>query len=144
MISIDVVGIPAPGGSKKGFIVRGRVVMAPDCKRTKPWMSLVAETARRQYNGPLLDGPICMSYEFVFPRPKSHFRTGKLSHILRDDAPKWHTSKPDLTKIIRSTEDALSGVVWKDDCRVCKRTDDTKRYANPGEQPGVHMLISEL
>lgn len=142
-IRIDVEGIPAPGGSKSGFIVKGRVVMAPASKKTKPWMDLVSLHARRQYDGPLLKGAIECRYTFWMPRPKHHFIGGKPEKGLKPNAPHWHTNTPDLTKIIRSTEDALTGIVWEDDCKVATRQDN-KFYCRPGQAPGVEILILDL
>jgi Holliday junction resolvase RusA-like endonuclease len=144
MITIEVVGIPRPGGSKTpGQTKTGKLFVRPANPLTKVWREEVDVAARQQYSGRLLDGPIEMVYEFRFPRPKRHFGTGKNSQILKATAPLWHTGKPDLTKIIRSTEDSLTGVVWTDDSRVCKRF-EKKRYCHLGELPGVHLKIQEV
>ena len=55
---------------------------------------------------------------FRFRRPKSHFKSGKNFNVMKDTSPLCHTQKPDLTKLVRCLEDALSGVVWNDDCQV--------------------------
>jgi Holliday junction resolvase RusA-like endonuclease len=48
---------------------------------------------------------------------------------------------PDLTKLMRSTEDALTGILWVDDARI---TDQhaRKRYCEPGQAPGAQISIS--
>ncbi|MBS2008236.1 MAG: RusA family crossover junction endodeoxyribonuclease [Cyanobacteria bacterium SZAS TMP-1] len=142
MIRIEVCGLPRPGGSKiPGLRKDGTLFVRPASKHTSTWMGQVEDAAVEQMTGELLCGAIEMFYEFRFPRPKKHFR-GK-SETLRADAPIWHTNKPDLTKIIRSTEDALTGIVWKDDSKVCKRA-ESKRYCNGNEKPGVTMTIFEI
>ena len=74
------------------------------------------------YNA-LLQGPIALELTIRMPRPKSHFRTGKNAGILREDAPSWHTAKPDLDNIEKALKDALSDIrVWGDDCQVCQVT----------------------
>ena len=65
-----------------------------------------------------LDGPLVASMVFTFARPKGHYRTGRNAHLLRDSAPARPHGMPDLSKILRSTEDALKGIVWHDDARV--------------------------
>ena len=46
-------------------------------------------------------------------------------------APAWPTVKPDATKLWRSTEDGLTGVLWRDDARiVCQLV--RKVYAEDG------------
>lgn len=144
-IVIKVFGIPRPGGGKIGGFNHktGKGFVRPDNPRTAPWRADVVQAAVAQYDGPLLEGPIKMDYLFLFPRPKNHFRSGKFSDHLKNTAPKYHTQKPDLTKVIRSTEDALTGIVWHDDALVCVRSEE-KRYCNGDEKPGVYMRIEAL
>lgn len=144
-VTIVVQGsIPAPGGSKTiGFGKNGKAFLRPASKKTAPWRADVAKAAAQQYSGPLLSGPVWMEYEFLFPRPKHHFGTGKNADKLKPNAPYWHTNVPDLTKIIRSTEDALIGIVLEDDKYSCSRSEE-KRYCDTGEQPGVIITIAPL
>lgn len=142
MIKIEVIGVPRPGGGKIAGIGKktGKLFVRPDNPNTKYWRADVQQAANQQYNGELMTAGIVMKYMFRFPRPKSHYRSGKNSHILKENAPRYHISKPDLTKIIRSTEDALTGIVWRDDSQVYDRG-ETKRYCDEGEKPGVSMTI---
>jgi len=66
------------------------------------------------------DEPLSVTLTFVFGRPKSHFRTGKFSHFLKDNAPYWHTKTPDADNLAKFICDALNGSFWKDDSRICK------------------------
>jgi len=43
----------------------------------------------------LLACPVCVDINFYFPRPKSHYRTGKYAGQLKENAPSYHTKKPD-------------------------------------------------
>lgn len=142
MIQIEVLGLPRPGGGKIGGFNRntGKSFVRPDNPNTAVWRSDVMVAAHAQYQGDLLTGPIRMEYDFRFPRPKYHFRK---NGELKPNAPIWHTTKPDLTKVIRSTEDALTGIVWRDDSLVCTRRED-KRYCNANEVPGCTMTIFEI
>lgn len=141
VINIHVEGVPRPGGSKSLFINRktGKVIVAPGSKHSKAWMTLVAEEAKRSWTRPLLDGFIELSFLFLLPRPKHHYKKG----TIKDVAPRWHSCKPDLTKLIRSTEDALTGIVWVDDSRVVKQV-ACKRYCDEGESPGVLISIEKV
>lgn len=145
MIQIEVVGTPRPGGNKiAGFNSKtGKSFVREKGKHTATWRADVQAAAMQQYNGPLLGVAIEMTYEFRFARPKSHFGTGKNSNVLRATAPYWHVIKPDLTKVIRSTEDALAGVVYRDDSIVCRRT-EIKRYVINDERPGVAITVLEI
>jgi len=66
-----------------------------------------------------LEGPISVSMVFSMPRPKSHYRTGKYSHLLKKDVPSRHTSKPDIDNLIKFYLDAMTGSYWRDDAYVC-------------------------
>lgn len=131
MISFNVEGVPSPGGSKRGLHHRwtGRIVLI-DCggARTKAWRSRVAAAGQEAMLGrELYIGPLRLIITFRMPRPKSHFnRRGKLL----DWAPAYPATKPDLTKLLRSTEDALTGIIWNDDCQIVE-TMVNKVYAAP-------------
>lgn len=150
-------GDPAPGGSKSAFVARrrtGPLVTRPDGspvvnvtdsggKRNKNWRKVVAWTARSFMAGKKpFEGPIKVEFVFYFRRPGSHFRTGKFAHLLRDGAPVHHTQKPDALKCARSTEDALTGVIWIDDAQNIVGRQE-KRWCAIGEKPGcaVRLII---
>ena len=65
-----------------------------------------------------LKGPILIEYKFFYERPKSHFRTGKFSNILKDNAPKHHTNKPDLDNVIKYYNDVLQVDFIEDDSQI--------------------------
>lgn len=141
MPAIEVLGIPRPGGSKTaGRANNGRLFVRDANPNTSIWKEEVRKQAKQQYFGEMLTGPVEMFYEFRFERPKHHFRR---NGELKATAPVWHTNTPDLTKVIRSTEDALLGLIYKDDSQVAKRG-DCKRYCNGPEQPGVTIAFFEL
>lgn len=115
-----VEGDPQPGGSKTGFYSKklNRVLMMDACKKNPQWKKLVAQTVKAQYKGKPLTGSLSVCMSFFVRRPKSHFGTGRNAAILKKDAPNRHTQKPDLTKFVRSTEDALTGILWVDDAQI--------------------------
>jgi crossover junction endodeoxyribonuclease RusA len=76
---------------------------------------------------------------FSMPRPASHFG----AHGLRPRAPRWPSKKPDLSKLVRAIEDALTGVVYDDDARIVMH-DITKRYAEPGSPPRAEIVVETL
>jgi len=128
-----VHGSPAPQGSKRAFRNQhtGRVQMTESSKRVAPWRQDVKHAALEVIGESwvLLDGPLAVSMVFTFPRPRSHWRTGRNAHLLRDSAPARPSGAPDLSKLIRATEDALNGVVWTDDARVVEYVRLGKFYA---------------
>lgn len=143
-VEIKVYGRPAPGGSKSGFVNKrtGKVNMAPASKYTKPWMINVAAVAKLQYWDRPMTGPVSLMITFKLLRPKSHWtKTGDLSSAGRKRP--HPTVKPDLTKLLRSTEDALTGIIWKDDAQVVRQS-MAKRYCHSDELPGAEIIVESL
>ena len=146
-----VIGDPKPGGSKRGFPYKDRktgqtrVAITEDAKRNKEWRSDVKDAAIREglHNMTMLRPPLQLEVVFVLRRPKGHFGTGKNASVLKPSAVHYHTTKPDATKLLRSTEDALTGLLWEDDSQI-SRPIVTKRYAYIGEAPGAFISVSEL
>lgn len=125
-LRIVVYGSPAPQGSKKFVgMVGGRGMLVESSKRVKPWRADVKEAALAARNGAApMDGPLVLRMVFTLPKPSS--------------APKrrrtYPMRKPDLSKLLRSTEDALTDAgVIADDARIV----EVERLAKvfPGEDP---------
>lgn len=87
--------------------------------------------------------PVILDIEFYLKRPKSHYRTGKYSEMLKDSAPKFHTKKPDLDNLIKFVKDSLNGIFWNDDSQVyCIIA--YKNYADPESGPETIIKIKEI
>ena len=142
-VSFFVPGIPATGGSKRAFVNHhtGKVAVMDDCKRNKDWRAVVALKAHMaMVQQRMFTGPVAVFMNFTLPRPKSHYGTGRNAHTLKRTA-EWahHTTKPDVLKLARSTEDALTGICWADDSQTV-RLSLSKEY---GYEPGVFIEIRE-
>lgn len=136
--SKQAVLIPKRGG---GFVEKnGRPIVAAkdDNPNSKEWMGQVRDAAHAAYAGELLNGPVRLTVAFYFKRPKSHFRTGRNSSLLRDDAPRWHAGTPDLDKLIRAIGDSLTGVILHDDKQIAAFGADTcKLWTTEAERAAV-------
>ena len=90
---------------------------------------------------------LSMTVHFVFRRPKSHFRSGRNAHLLKDSAPDKHTSKPDLDNAIKLVCDTLGTpkkpLVYSDDSCVVTII-ASKRWAKPDEPSGMRLLLNEV
>lgn len=130
-------GVPAPKGSTRAFVIKGRAVtVQANSKKLRPWESVVKDAAR-QAGAQKIDGPVGVTLSFVLPRPKSHFT----KKGLRAGAPIFVVSKPDLDKLCRAILDAITFVVFGDDS-VVVRLIAVKRYAVEGnDPPGVHVEL---
>lgn len=115
-VEFDIPGIPQQQGSKRHV---GNGISVEDNKNLKPWRMDAIASARAAHQGAPLDGALAVTVDFIYPRPKSHYRTGKNAHLLRDDAPDFKISAPDTDKLERALGDALtqSGII-RDDARI--------------------------
>ena len=121
-VQITVYGTPGPQGSKRHV---GNGVMIESSKKVKPWREAVVYAAREAMEGrPPLSGPVVIEMVFTVRKPAS--------------APKrrrtFPATKPDLSKLARSTEDALTTAgVYEDDARIVEYKRLAKVY--PLEDP---------
>ena len=127
-VRIVVYGKPAPAGSKvAGRTLDGRSYVRDASKGSAEWKRLISQVAGTAMDGKsLLEGELTARIIFHLPRPKGHY--GKKG--LRDSAPDWPTVKPDVLKLARAVEDALSGIVYRDDAQIVMET-IIKRYGDP-------------
>lgn len=143
LVNLCIPGPPATAGSKTiGRTKDGRTFIRPANKRQKPWMETVrAEASLSMRDQELSRGPITLEVEVRLARPKNHYRTGKHAGEVKPTAPRFPTGKPDLTKIVRAVEDALTGTVWRDDAQVVHQGND-KGYAWNGK-PVTRITVYE-
>ena len=141
-VSFFVDGIPQPGGSKKyvGHSKAGRPILIDDCKRNKTWRQRVAAAARASWPYAPTISPLFVRYQFIVLRPGCHYGRGRNATKLKKSAPVYPSVKPDVGKFWRSTEDAMTGVIWKDDASTIV-TYAEKRY---GDRPGCAITIESL
>lgn len=121
-----VIGRPQPAGSKRAFPIRrgGQVtgvVVTDDAKRSRPWKDSVAAAALDALpagRDELLTGPLELRVDFYLARPAGHYGTGRNRDRIKASSPARPTTRPDVTKLVRAVEDALTGLVWRDDAQV--------------------------
>lgn len=134
-IDITIVGIPAPQGSKTRMPNGAMVEGSSKTGRQKlvDWRARVRDEAAKiaGVRG-TVDDPVALTIEFRFPPTKS------------DPHRVLHQTKPDLSKILRATEDALvAGGLLRDDALV-QHVTMAKFYAGPGQAPGCDVSIELL
>lgn len=144
---IIVHGDPAPQGSKKFVGVAkstGRGILVESSKRVAPWRQDVVKAAREAMEGfTTFDGALVVKMVFTLPKPSS--------------APKrrrtWPNKKPDVSKLARSTEDALvtAGAI-RDDSRIVEYSrlakvfvgEDQDALTSPGVLIEIHPLEEQV
>lgn len=129
MYRLIVHGEPASQGSK----ARGRYggVYEQMGPKVRAWRDAIkaaavgANLANARLGQSDDDKPVPLYVGIVFhvKRPKAHYRTGRFSRLLRDDAPTYVAQDPDVDKLVRATFDGLqvAGVIYDDNRIVCVR-----------------------
>jgi crossover junction endodeoxyribonuclease RusA len=149
MIRIVVIGEPAPQGSKRFVGIAkgtGRGILIESSKKVKPWRQCVvtacaavidvAESVGGKFEQ--LDGPLRCTMVFTLPKPQSAPKTKRT----------YPHRKPDLSKLARSTEDALvtSGII-ADDARIVEYA-LAKRFPHEGmhslSYPGAYIELEQI
>lgn len=141
IVTIRVHGDPAPQGSKKFVGMRGgHGILVESSKRVKPWRQDVVAAAKEVMEGiSAIDGALAVRMVFTLPKPSSAPRRRRT----------WPNKKPDVSKLARSTEDALvtAGCIT-DDARIVQYERLAKVF--PGEDPealnspGVLIQIRQM
>jgi crossover junction endodeoxyribonuclease RusA len=131
-LTFDVVGRPAPQGSKKSI---GNNRFVETSKFLPAWRSAVtgaAEQAVTIAGWARAAGPVELEVMFYLDRPSSVSKGKRPYPIV----------PPDLDKLIRGVQDSLTGVVFDDDSQVI-RVLAWKVYADT-RMPGAFVRVSEL
>lgn len=131
-VRFTVIGVAAAKGNMKAFPFKrqdGRLgaVVTDGTRNSKAWQIAIRGAAQQQCHGMFFDGAVRLAIVFFLPRPKS--LPQKVKH---------HTKKPDCSKLLRAVEDALTGVLWKDDSQVVQLVVQ-KAYAT--SQPHVVIVV---
>jgi crossover junction endodeoxyribonuclease RusA len=135
-LTFDVLGTPAPQGSKRHL---GNGVMVESSKHVKPWRQDIRAIAL-DHKPPSWhhDLPVTVAITFRYQRPASHHRT---NGTLKPSAPQYLiTRKGDIDKLSRAVLDALTGILFLDDAQVVSLT-ATKRFTIPPELPGALITV---
>lgn len=137
-ISFTVYCKPEPQGSIRAFTPKGwtRPVLTSDNKGLKSFRQEVAKAAieERSRNGDcgLIFGkhePVELRVAFFLRKPPSVSRKRSRPVV-----------KPDLSKLVRSTEDALTGIIYPDDAQIVSIV-SAKDYADIER---VEVIVSTI
>lgn len=99
--------------------------------KTKKFMAQVAYFARGIYKGDPLEIPLSVELTFAFPNEGHRLKPKHSSE--------WQCQKPDLDNLEKSFVDALSGIIWKDDCWVVEKK-SCKVWSNVS---GIWLLVKK-
>lgn len=127
-ITVIAFGTPGPQGSKSFTGIRstktgGRApILVESSKKVRPWREAVADAATAAlYRLPAaqrlafpLSGPLRAEMVFTLKPP------ARIPAERYADGVPYPAAYPDTSKLVRSTEDALTGILWKDDAQVVR------------------------
>lgn len=140
MISFFAEGEPKGQPRPRAFAFHGHARIY-DAGTAEGWKSQVALAAKPHRPDAPINGPVKVVMRFFMPRPKNHFRSGKLAGVLRANAPGWHTAKPDCDNLAKAVLDVLKTIgMFRDDSQVAWML-VSKHYGKP---TGVKVEIEEL
>ena len=125
------------------------VLMCPAARNEVLWRALLAhdpelivvriDLDNERANTP--PRPLRVDLAFYFPRPRSHYRTGKHANELREAAPDWHISKPDRDNADKAILDQLTVLrFWRDDAQACDGR--ISKFYEDSRGPGCQVTIS--
>lgn len=105
-------------------------MVTADNRKAKGWQTAIAWMAKAAIGArPPIAAPISVSVWFYFERPE-HQRPFRIRP----------TVKPDLDKLLRCACDALTGVVYVDDCQVV----NINAWKYYGDKARAEFLIREV
>ena len=112
-IEIDIKGNPV--AQKRHRHTRTGHVYDPSSKDKTLWKSLLGRYAMSK---PLKDELVVL-LRFTVARPKSHYRTGKNKHLIKDSAPKKHIQRPDIDNFVKFYLDVLQDMgMYENDSQI--------------------------
>ena len=136
-VTINLVGLPQGKGRARAFLRAGHIShYTPE--KTRTYEGMIRSAAMDAIgNKPPFEDPVEFVMRAIFPVPaswSSKKRTAALTGALKPG------KKPDLDNIAKAWNDALNGVVYRDDSLICRMTLD-KRY---GPQALVVVTVRPL
>jgi Holliday junction resolvase RusA-like endonuclease len=116
-IELTVLGEPKAQARHRHF-TRGKFsgTYDPSNEKKKTFAGILQESAPKE---PISD-IIFLEVVFYMHRPKNHYKTGKNSQFLKDSAPEYHSSRPDIDNLIKFVTDSLIGIYYRDDSLICE------------------------
>ena len=108
-----------------------------DPPKVKNFKRILRSLAVDQYARPPLLGPLSVSLTFYRPVQKSISQSERERRLSNESKP---VVKPDTDNYIKSTLDALNGILWHDDAQIVKITGE-KRYS---DRPKITVSVKPV
>lgn len=147
-IHFTVPAVPVAQPRQRHAVIAGHVRnFTPADHPVQAFKACAKMAAKQAYQGPPLTGPISLEIVFVMPR------TGKPSWLKRDS--RWFaawksgarvphaTNRNDRDNLMKSLQDALNSLLWKDDGLIFTGP-VVKWMAAHNEQPHVEVTVVSM
>lgn len=136
MVTIKVDGVPVPKGRAR-YVRRGNHISTYTPEKTRTYETLIKDAARQAMGvSEPLETPVSLYLYIRVPIPAS--ATKKRLQAIADGSEK-PTKKPDASNVLKSVEDGMNGVVYKDDSQIVN-IHVTKVFSS---EPGVDICVKE-
>ena len=136
MVTFNVEGTPVPKARAR-HVLHGTRLRTYTPEKTKSYETLIKESAKQAMgSSEPLETPVSLYLYIRVPIPKSC--TKKRLEAIQNGSEK-PIKKPDASNILKSVEDGMNGVVYKDDSQIVN-IHVTKVYAT---QAGVDICVKE-
>ena len=115
----------------------GRRIIMYDPEKVKNFKKELSQLARLHYRDEPLDGALEIEVSFYRPVQKSLSKKERARRLSGEHRP---TVKPDLDNYIKSTLDALNGILWTDDKHIV----DLHAHKYYSDDPRIEIAVREL
>jgi len=142
MMNEIILGTPKPQPRVKA-VNRGKHAGVYTPPTADAWRDTLIDGLAR-HAGKNIDGAFAVKLSFHIKRPKSQWRTGRFSHLLKDSAPEFCTCRSDIDNLSKLVLDVLSKInYWVDDSQVTLLY-ATKAWADEIHDEGVTIETAVL
>lgn len=131
-INFYVPGVPVAKGRPRAFKMHNGGIGTYTPDKTVAWEQKVRAYACEVKPATPFDIPLSVSLQFILPRPKS--------------CPKHRIhpiTKPDLDNLEKAVMDAMNGLIYVDDSRICLKT-SLKGYSEDTTKIGVYVQVGAI
>ena len=136
MVTFKVDGNPV-GKQRARYVKRGNFVQTYTPEKTRTYESLIKDAAiEAMGSSEPLETPVTLYLYIRVPMPKSYSKKRIEACLNGSEQP---TKKPDASNILKSVEDGMNSVVYKDDSQIVN-IHVTKVYSS---QAGVDICVKE-
>lgn len=115
----------------------GRSIRVYDPPKVSKYKKRLSQLARSQYKDEPLGGMLAVEITFYRQVQQSLSKIERARRLSGEHRP---TVKPDLDNYVKSTLDALNGILWTDDAHIV----DLHAHKYYSDDPHIEITVTEL